>query len=109
MPFRKLANLFTIISAVSASLVVHESRRAAPAGFFSQGAAPVTEVLTLRFGLTPNNLSGLQEKLVSISTPGNSDFRQWLSKDEVIIHLFNVQFCNSLILTSIGQVFRPTV
>jgi tripeptidyl-peptidase-1 len=85
MPFRKLANLFTIISAVSASLVVHESRRAAPPGFFSKGAAPVTEVLTLKFGLTPNNLSGLQEKLVS----GNSDFRQWLSKDEVIIHLFN--------------------
>ncbi|KAJ7830134.1 subtilisin-like protein [Mycena olivaceomarginata] len=80
MPFRKLANLFTIISA---SLVVHESRRAAPAGFFSQGAAPVTEVLTLRFGLTPNNLSGLQEKLVSISTPRNLDFRQWLSEDEV--------------------------
>ncbi|KAJ7916826.1 subtilisin-like protein [Mycena leptocephala] len=83
MSFRKLANFFTIISAVSGSLVVHESRRAAPAGFFSQGAAPGTDVLTLRFGLTPNNLSGLQEKLVSISTPGNLDFRQWLSKDEV--------------------------
>ncbi|KAJ6526054.1 family S53 protease-like protein [Mycena capillaripes] len=83
MSVRKLANLFTIISAVSGSLVVHESRRAAPAGFFSQGAAPVTDVLTLRFGLTPNNLGGLHEKLVSISTPGNLDFRQWLSKDEV--------------------------
>ncbi|KAF8147539.1 subtilisin-like protein [Mycena galopus ATCC 62051] len=83
MPFRKLANFFTIISAVSGSLVLHESRRDAPDGFFSEGAAPVTDVLTLRFGLTPNNLSGLQEKLVSISTPGSSDFRQWLSKDEV--------------------------
>ncbi|KAF8188521.1 family S53 protease-like protein [Mycena galopus ATCC 62051] len=83
MSFRKLANFFTIISAVTGSLVVHESRRAAPAGFFSQGAAPLTDVLTLRFGLTPNNLRGLQEKLVSISTPGNLDFRQWLSKDEV--------------------------
>ncbi|KAJ7445589.1 subtilisin-like protein [Mycena latifolia] len=83
MPVHKLAYFLTIISAVSGSLVVHESRRAAPAGFISQGAAPVAEVLTLRFGLTPNNLSGLQEKLVSISTPGSSDFRQWLSKDEV--------------------------
>ncbi|KAF8180942.1 subtilisin-like protein [Mycena galopus ATCC 62051] len=83
MPFRKLANFFTIISAVSGSLVLHESRRDPPDEFFSQGAAPVTDVLTLRFGLTPNNLSGLQEKLVSISTPGSSDFRQWLSKDEV--------------------------
>ncbi|KAJ6505281.1 family S53 protease-like protein [Mycena sanguinolenta] len=83
MPFRKLAHLLTIISAVSGTLVVHESRSAAPAGFFSQGAAPATDVLTLRFGLAPNNISGLQEKLVSISTPGSSDFRQWLSKDEV--------------------------
>ncbi|KAJ7249982.1 subtilisin-like protein [Mycena rebaudengoi] len=83
MPFRNLAIFFTILSAVSGSMVVHESRRAAPTGFFSQGVAPVTDVLTLRFGLTPNNLSGLQEKLVSISTPGNMDFRQWLSKDEI--------------------------
>ncbi|KAF7346644.1 Family S53 protease-like protein [Mycena sanguinolenta] len=83
MPFRKLANFLTIISAVSSSLVVHERRSAAPAGFFSEGAAPSTDVLTLRFGLAANNLSGLQEKLVSISTPGSSEFRQWLSKDEV--------------------------
>ncbi|KAF7366242.1 Family S53 protease-like protein [Mycena venus] len=83
MTFNKLANFLTLISAVSGGLVLHESRSAAPAGFISQGTAPVTDLLTLRFGLTPNNLSGLQEKLVSISTPGNSDFRQWLSKDEV--------------------------
>ncbi|KAF7346645.1 Family S53 protease-like protein [Mycena sanguinolenta] len=83
MPFRKLVNFLAIISAVSSSLVVHEKRSAAPAGFFSEGAASPTDMLTLRFGLTPNNLSGLQEKLVSISTPGSSDFRQWLSKDEV--------------------------
>ncbi|KAF7346621.1 Family S53 protease-like protein [Mycena sanguinolenta] len=83
MPFRKLATFFAIICAVSGSLVVHESRRAAPTGFFSQGPAPATDVLTLRFGLTPNNLGGLQEKLVAISTPGSSEFRQWLSKDEV--------------------------
>ncbi|KAJ6505308.1 family S53 protease-like protein [Mycena sanguinolenta] len=80
---RKLANFLTIISVVSGSLVVHESRSDAPAGFFSQGAAPAVDVLTLRFGLAPNNISGLQERLVSISTPGSSDFRQWLSKDEV--------------------------
>ncbi|KAJ7473640.1 subtilisin-like protein [Mycena galericulata] len=83
MPFRQLANFFAIISAVSGSLVGHENSRAAPAGFISQRVAPLTDVLTLRFGLTPNNLSGLQEKLVSISTPGTLDFRQWLSKDEV--------------------------
>ncbi|KAF8188568.1 hypothetical protein K438DRAFT_1936299 [Mycena galopus ATCC 62051] len=72
MSFRKLANFFKIISAVTGSLVVHESRRAAPAGFFSQGAAPLTDVLTLRFGLTSNNLRGIQEKLVkSFVQPSN--------------------------------------
>ncbi|KAF7335052.1 Family S53 protease-like protein [Mycena venus] len=83
MTFNKLANFFTLISAVSGGLVLHESRSVAPAGFIRQGVAPATDLLTLRFGLSPNNVNGLQEKLVAISTPGSSEFRQWLSKDEV--------------------------
>ncbi|KAK7000241.1 Pro-kumamolisin, activation domain-containing protein [Favolaschia claudopus] len=38
---------------------------------------------TLRFRLTSNDVSGLQEKLLSIATPGSRDFRQWLSQDEI--------------------------
>ncbi|KAF7335498.1 Family S53 protease-like protein [Mycena venus] len=83
MAFNKLANFLTLISAVSGGLVLHQSRSAAPARFISLGEAPATDLLTLRFGLTPNNVNGLHEKLVAISTPGSPDFRQWLSKDEV--------------------------
>ncbi|KAF7363118.1 Family S53 protease-like protein [Mycena venus] len=70
--------------AVSArKMVIHESLAAAPGSFVSQGAAPATDMLTLRLALAPNNIAGLQAKMMSISTPGNSDHRQWLSADEV--------------------------
>ncbi|KAK7001682.1 family S53 protease-like protein [Favolaschia claudopus] len=79
-----LVNLLAALSAVSCTpLVLHESRSAAPSGFSTRGAAPDSDLLTLKFALTPNNLSGLEAKLKSISTPGSPDFRQWLSKDEV--------------------------
>ncbi|KAK7053666.1 family S53 protease-like protein [Favolaschia claudopus] len=78
------ANILALLSVVSCTrLAVHESRRAAPAGFTSLGAAPDSHVLTLKFALTPKNIPGLEQKLASLSTPGSSEFRQWLSKDEV--------------------------
>ncbi|KAK7053665.1 family S53 protease-like protein [Favolaschia claudopus] len=84
MIFSTFAHLLAVATAVSCSpLVLHESRSSAPAGFISRGAAPDSELLTLKFALTPNDISGLEEKLKSISTPGSPDFREWLSKDEV--------------------------
>jgi tripeptidyl-peptidase-1 len=79
----KLLTLLSIIAMASAAMVVHESRTSAPAGFVSQGAAPATDMLTLRVALTSNNVAGLEEKLMSLSTPGSSEFRQWLSMEEV--------------------------
>ncbi|KAJ6603478.1 subtilisin-like protein [Mycena vulgaris] len=83
MTFRNVLYAFSIVAAVSASMIVHESRLAAPAAFTRQGPAPGTNNITLRVALASNNVAGLQEKLLSISTPGNSDFRQWLTMDEV--------------------------
>ncbi|KAK7045080.1 family S53 protease-like protein [Favolaschia claudopus] len=84
MAFARLLGLLSIALAVSAgSLVLHEHRPQAPAGFSSQGPTADSHMLTLRFGLASNNIAGLQEKLLSVSTPGNSDFRQWLSQDEI--------------------------
>jgi tripeptidyl-peptidase-1 len=40
-------------------------------------------MITLRVALTSGNVAGLEEKLKSIATPGSSDFRQWLSMEEV--------------------------
>ncbi|KAJ6448227.1 subtilisin-like protein [Mycena vitilis] len=83
--FRKLLVVIYLTAAASAStpLVLHERHNAVPSGFLRQGVAPGTDMLTLRVGLAPNNVASLQEKLASIATPGSSDFRQWLSKDQV--------------------------
>ncbi|KAJ6573405.1 family S53 protease-like protein [Mycena vulgaris] len=82
-----LLNVFNILSVAAAvvagRMVVHERRPAPPAGFSSQGLAPATGMITLRVGLTSSNITGLEEKLASISTPGSSNFRQWLPMDEV--------------------------
>ncbi|KAK6988700.1 family S53 protease-like protein [Favolaschia claudopus] len=84
MSFHRLLTLLSIAVAVSAgSLVLHEHRTKAPSGFTSKGPAGDSHMLTLRFGLASNNMAGLEEKLLSISTPGSPGFRQWLSQDEI--------------------------
>lgn len=82
---KSLAVFVSLMIAVSARrMVVHESLAAAPGSFVNQGAAHVTDMLTLRFALAPNNIAGLQAKMMSISTPGSSEHRQWLSAAEVL-------------------------
>ncbi|KAJ7830645.1 subtilisin-like protein [Mycena olivaceomarginata] len=84
MSFARLVSLLSIARAVSAgSLVQHEHRNSAPPGFASKGPAADSHMLALRFGLASNNITGLHNKLLSISTPGSADFREWLSQDEV--------------------------
>ncbi|KAF8169745.1 family S53 protease-like protein [Mycena galopus ATCC 62051] len=89
MSFRAHLALLSILSVASGlsvaseRMVVQHSRLSAPTGFVSQGAAPATEILNIRLALASNDLAGLQQKLVSVSSPGSSEFRQWLSKDEV--------------------------
>ncbi|KAF7348815.1 Family S53 protease-like protein [Mycena venus] len=84
MAFSALLRFLSLVAAVSArDLVLHERRSMPPAGFLSQGFAPASEMLTLRVALAPNNVAGLQDKLMSVSSPGSSDFRQWLSIEEV--------------------------
>ncbi|KAJ7176048.1 family S53 protease-like protein [Mycena crocata] len=83
MAHRKLLTILSVVTAAASRMVVHESRPAAPSGFVSHGSAPASDMITLRVGLTSNNVAGLETKLMSISTPGSSDFRQWLSMKEV--------------------------
>ncbi|KAJ7481352.1 subtilisin-like protein [Mycena galericulata] len=83
MALRKCLIVLPIVTAVYAGMVVHESRSAPPTGFVSQGGASGGEMLTLRVALTSNNVVGLEQKLMSVSTPGSSEFRQWLSMEEV--------------------------
>ncbi|KAF7360825.1 Family S53 protease-like protein [Mycena sanguinolenta] len=84
MSFSRILALLSIVVAISATpMVLHEQRAESPAGFVRVGAAPASEMITLRVGLKSNNLAGLEEQLKSISTPGSSNFRQWLSMDDV--------------------------
>ncbi|KAJ7121457.1 family S53 protease-like protein [Mycena epipterygia] len=84
MALHKLLIVLSIVAWVSAGpMAMHESRATPPLGFVRQGVPPDGAMLTLRVALASNNVSGLEEKLMSISTPGSSEFRQWLSMDEV--------------------------
>ncbi|KAE9396259.1 hypothetical protein BT96DRAFT_1040618 [Gymnopus androsaceus JB14] len=71
MALCKLLTLFSIIAMASA------------AGFVSQGVVPANDMLTLCVALMSNNIASLEEKLMSLSTPGSPEFRQWLSIEEV--------------------------
>ncbi|KAK6974930.1 family S53 protease-like protein [Favolaschia claudopus] len=73
----------SVVATSPSSLVLHEHRAHAPPGFTSHGRVSDSHMLTLRFGLASNNVAALQDKLLSISSPGSRDFRQWLSQDEV--------------------------
>ncbi|KAJ6619107.1 Pro-kumamolisin, activation domain-containing protein [Mycena sp. CBHHK59/15] len=83
MAFFKLFSFLSIIALSAGRLVVHGSRAIAPPGFVSGGAAFAGDMLTLRVALASNNIAGLQDRLMTLSTPGSSEFRQWLSMDEV--------------------------
>jgi tripeptidyl-peptidase-1 len=86
MTFHKfqLLSFLSLVAVVSAGrMVLHEHHASPPTGFKSQGPAPGSEIITLRVGLTSNNITGLQDKLLSVSMPGGSEFRQWLSIEDV--------------------------
>lgn len=65
------------------NMTVHESREAAPSGFVKVGAAPAEKTLTLRLGLVQGDITGLEEKLISVSTPSSADYGKFLTKKEV--------------------------
>ncbi|KAF7348010.1 Family S53 protease-like protein [Mycena sanguinolenta] len=83
MALLRLLAALSLISVSYARMVLHENRRGAPSGFISHGPAPADELLTLRVALTSNDISGLEKRLISASTPGSQNFRQWLSMEEV--------------------------
>ncbi|KAJ7659453.1 family S53 protease-like protein [Mycena rosella] len=85
MVLRNLLVVFSILAVTvrGVNMVLHERRPAPPAGFVRQGIAPAAEMITLRVALASTNVAGLEAKLISVSTPGSSEFRQWLSKDDV--------------------------
>ena len=64
-------------------MVVQHSRASVPEGFVSNGPTPADQLITIRLALTSNNLTGLDQKLLSISDPASPEYGQWLTKEEV--------------------------
>lgn len=75
----KLFAFLAVVAVASAKLVFHEGRASPPSGFVSKGPAPAEQTIELRIGLTSSDIAGLEDKVLSLSTPGSSDYRQWLS------------------------------
>ncbi|THG98674.1 hypothetical protein EW026_g3567 [Hermanssonia centrifuga] len=81
-----LLSLFTLALGNPLSrriMQVHESRGEVPEGFVQQGAAPPDTVLKMRIALTQNNIDGLHEALMDVSTPSSPLYGQHLSKSKV--------------------------
>ncbi|KAI0312876.1 family S53 protease [Amylostereum chailletii] len=64
-------------------LILHESREDVPAGFTVVGPAPGSTALKFRLGLAQNNVQGLQDALMDVSTPNSANYGKHLSKAEV--------------------------
>ena len=68
---------------VARSMAVHETREHVPEAFAQQGSAHPDTMLNLRIALVQNDIEGLQNALMDVSTPGNALYGQHLSKEEV--------------------------
>ncbi|KAJ7628119.1 subtilisin-like protein [Mycena rosella] len=73
------------------ALKFHERRDAPPSGYTSLGPVSLNQTLTLRFALTQGNITGLEQRLLQISSPSHPDYGKWLSKDEVNAHVTPTQ------------------
>ena len=68
---------------IARSMQVHERRSDAPASFASVGAASPDTMLKLRIQLAQNDIAGLEDALMAVSTPGNALYGQHLTAEEV--------------------------
>ncbi len=64
-------------------MAVHESRQSVPLGFTQDGPANDSTVLTLRLALVQSNITGLEQELYAVSTPGSDRYGQFLSQEQV--------------------------
>lgn len=78
-----LASASFVTASPTSRWTLHESRASAPSSFSRVGAAPADKVINLRINLAGNDISGLEDKLNTVSDPASGTFRQWLSKEEV--------------------------
>ncbi|KAF8891614.1 family S53 protease-like protein [Gymnopilus junonius] len=65
------------------NMVVHDQRSTAPDGFSRTATPPAEQTIKLRLGLHQNDIAGLEDALMAVSTPGNALYGQHLTKEQV--------------------------
>jgi hypothetical protein len=86
-------------SGTGTGMVVQHVRQHVPSGFILKGPAPSNQSITIRMALASTDMEGLEQKVLKISHPANTEHGQWLSKDEV-----RTSFC----ILSYAAVISPT-
>lgn len=81
--FLFLAAAFATVSAELLPKRHYYRRQDVPNDFRALNAAPADDIISLRFALAPRDFGGLEERLYAASTPGDEQYEQYLSKDEV--------------------------
>lgn len=66
-------------------MVVQGSRSAVPNGFVEAGPGSPDTTLSMRVALVTNDMSGLEQRLYAVSTPGSADYGNHLSKEDVCL------------------------
>ncbi|KAJ7626996.1 subtilisin-like protein [Roridomyces roridus] len=83
-----LISVFVLLLPILAGGVnVHERRDSPPAEYTSLGPASSNHTLKLRLALVQKNVTGLEKRLLEISSPAHPDYGKWMSKDEVEAHV----------------------
>jgi tripeptidyl-peptidase-1 len=80
---KSITFLLLLATAVHAGFSVVEKRNSPPPGFSRIGPTSPDKVLSFRLALTQANIAGLQDTVYELSTPGNSRYGQYLTKEEV--------------------------
>ncbi|KAJ7019260.1 Pro-kumamolisin, activation domain-containing protein [Mycena alexandri] len=81
--FKSLSILGALAVVVGAEFTVIARRENPPTGFSRVGSSAADQTLNLRLALVQKNISGLQDTVYGVSTPGSSRYGQYLSKEEV--------------------------
>lgn len=76
-------------------LVVHESIPSVPNGFTLVASASANQTLNIRIALSNSNMTGLEDMLYAVSTPGSPLYGQHLSKEEVWTGSAHVLSCTN--------------
>ena len=79
-----LLALFYAKSLTPRIMQVHECRDTPPSGYTNSDPASLNDMVHLYFALVQSNFQGLEDALYNVSTPGSTQYRKHLSKEEVM-------------------------